>query len=175
MTSDILPRSGLHYSPMFDFEVRLVLAPDHPLASKTQITPEDLASETLLIYPVQRSRLDVWRHFLQPAGISPLLKSVDNTLLLIQMVAARMGIAALPHWVVESVERRGLVVTKTTGDGLWSRLYAAVRDGDQRQAVTEAFIRSTRDHACDHLPFVRSAERPIFDAPTAKPGSQPRL
>lgn len=105
MTSDILPRSGLHYSPMFDFEVRLVLAPDHPLASKTQITPEDLASETLLIYPVQRSRLDVWRHFLQPAGTSPLLKSVDNTLLLIQMVAARMGIAALPHWVVESVER----------------------------------------------------------------------
>ncbi|ECI9975180.1 HTH-type transcriptional regulator MetR [Salmonella enterica] len=175
MTSDILPRSGLHYSPMFDFEVRLVLAPDHPLASKTQITPEDLASETLLIYPVQRSRLDVWRHFLQPAGISPLLKSVDNTLLLIQMVAARMGIAALPHWVVESVERQGLVVTKTLGDGLWSRLYAAVRDGDQRQAVTEAFIRSTRDHACDHLPFVRSAERPIFDAPTAKPGSQPRL
>ena len=48
LTSDILPRSGLHYSPMFDFEVRLVLAPDHPLASKTQITPEDLASETLL-------------------------------------------------------------------------------------------------------------------------------
>jgi LysR family transcriptional regulator for metE and metH len=34
MTSDILPRSGLHYSPMFDYEVRLVLAPDHPLAAK---------------------------------------------------------------------------------------------------------------------------------------------
>lgn len=95
MTSDILPRSGLHYSPMFDYEVRLVLAPDHPLAAKTRITPEDLASETLLIYPVQRSRLDVWRHFLQPAGVSPSLKSVDNTLLLIQMVAARM---ALPRY-----------------------------------------------------------------------------
>jgi DNA-binding transcriptional LysR family regulator len=34
MTSDILPRSGLHYSPMFDYEVRLVLAPEHPLARK---------------------------------------------------------------------------------------------------------------------------------------------
>lgn len=88
---------------MFDFEVRLVLAPEHPLAMKTQVTPEDLAAETLLIYPVQRGRLDIWRHFLQPAGISPQLKSVDNTLLLIQMVAARMGIAALPHWVVESL------------------------------------------------------------------------
>ncbi len=51
MTSDILPRSGLHYSPMFDFEVRLVLAPEHPLAMKTLVTPEDLAAETLLIYP----------------------------------------------------------------------------------------------------------------------------
>ncbi|SFN50738.1 LysR family transcriptional regulator, regulator for metE and metH [Izhakiella capsodis] len=160
LTSDILPRSGLHYSPMFDFEVRLVLAPDHPLAQSPHIRPEDLIAETLMIYPVQRQRLDIWRHFLQPAGISPSLKSVDNTLLLIQMVAARMGIAALPHWVVESVERQGLVVTKTLGEGLWSRLYAAVRDGEQRQPVTEAFMRSARQHACDHLPFVRNASRP---------------
>lgn len=169
LTSDILPRSGLHYSPMFDFEVRMVLATDHPLASKPRITPEDFSGETLLIYPVQRQRLDVWRHFLEPAGISPTLKSVDNTLLLIQMVSARMGIAALPHWVVESFERQGLVVTKTLGEGLWSRLYAAVRDGEQRQPVIDAFIRSARNHACDHLPFVKSAARPSVDAPTAKP------
>ena len=169
LTSDILPRSGLHYSPMFDYEVRLVLATDHPLASKTRIEPEDLSSETLLIYPVQRQRLDIWRHFLQPAGVSPSLKSVDNTLLLIQMVSARMGIAALPHWVVENVERQGLVVTKTLGEGLWSRLYAAVRDGEQRQPVTEAFIRSTRSHACEHLPFVKNAERSNGDVPIAKP------
>lgn len=160
LTSDILPRSGLHYSPMFDFEVRLVLAPDHSLAGRLHIEPEDLNDETLMIYPVQRQRLDIWRHFLQPAGVSPALKSVDNTLLLIQMVSARMGIAALPHWVVESFERQGLVVTKTLGDGLWSRLYAAVRDGEQRQTVTEAFICSARQHACNHLPFVRDAERP---------------
>ncbi|ANE75646.1 HTH-type transcriptional regulator MetR [Dickeya solani] len=166
MTSDILPRSGLHYSPMFDFEVRLVLSPDHPLAAKAVITPDDMAQETLMIYPVQRQRLDVWRHFLQPAGVSPSLKSVDNTLLLIQMVAARMGIAALPHWVVESFERQGLVVTKTLGDGLWSRLYAAVRDGEQRQPVIEAFIRSARQHACEHLPFVRDASRPNAGVPT---------
>lgn len=170
MTSDILPRSGLHYSPMFDFEVRLVLAPDHTLASKETISPEDLANEILMIYPVQRQRLDIWRHFLQPAGISPTLKSVDNTLLLIQMVAARMGIAALPHWVVESFERQGLVVTKTLGEGLWSRLYAAVRDGEQRQPVLEDFIRSARQHACSHLPFVRDAARPSAGVPTRPQG-----
>ncbi|WP_312746734.1 HTH-type transcriptional regulator MetR [Cedecea neteri] len=169
LTSDILPRSGLHYSPMFDFEVRLVMATDHPLAKKESIEPEDLTLETLLIYPVQRERMDIWRHFLQPAGVSPSLKNVDNTLLLIQMVSARMGIAALPHWVVESFEHQGLIVTRTLGEGLWSRLYAAVRDGEQRQPVTEAFIRSTRQHACDHLPFVKNAERPIGDVPIARP------
>lgn len=160
LTSDILPRSGLFYSPMFDFEVRLVLAPDHALAKIEHISPEDLANEVLMIYPVQRQRLDIWRHFLQPAGVSPALKSVDNTLLLIQMVSAGMGIAALPHWVVESFEHQGVVTTKTLGEGLWSRLYAAVRDGEQRQPVTEAFIRSARQHACDHLPRVKDASQP---------------
>ncbi|UMO87392.1 HTH-type transcriptional regulator MetR [Pectobacterium sp. PL64] len=168
MTSDIMPRSGLHYSPLFDFEVRLVLAPEHPLAGKEKIEPEDFTAETLMIYPVQRQRLDVWRHFLQPAGVSPALKSVDNTLLLIQMVAARMGIAALPHWVVESFERQGLIVTKSLGDGLWSRLYAAVRDGEQRQPVIDAFIRSARQHACEHLPFVKDASRPNAGVPTVR-------
>ncbi|MEI2267628.1 HTH-type transcriptional regulator MetR [Erwinia sp. CGal63] len=167
LTSDILPRSGLFYSPMFDFEVRLVLAPDHPLAMVEHISPEDLASEVLMIYPVQRQRLDIWRHFLQPAGVSPALKSVDNTLLLIQMVSAGMGIAALPHWVVESFETQGLVVTKTLGQGLWSRLYAAVRDGEQRQPVVEAFIHSARQHACEHLPLVRDASAPGAPLPAS--------
>ncbi|MNH45575.1 hypothetical protein D3C79_1080600 [compost metagenome] len=61
------------------------------------------------------------------------------------------------------------MVTKTLGDGLWSRLYAAVRDGEQRQAVTEAFIRSARQHACNHLPFVRDAARPGSLAASVKP------
>lgn len=167
LTSEILPCSGLRYSPMFDYEIRLTLSVDHPLCAKTCITPQDLATETLLIYPVQRERLDIWRHFLLPAGVTAPLKSVDNTLLLIQMVAARMGIAALPHWVVESFERQGLVVTKTLGEGLWSRLYAAVRDGEQRQPITEAFIHAARDHARDHLPFTRSARHPDGDSAAA--------
>ncbi|GKX61059.1 HTH-type transcriptional regulator MetR [Leminorella grimontii] len=156
MTSDIQPSSHLHYSSLFDFEVRLAVAPEHPLAQADVIRPQDLAQETMLIYPVQRQRLDVWKHFLQPARIQPTLKSVDNTLLLIQMVAARMGVAALPHWVVESTERQGLIVTKPLGDGLWRRLYAAVRDGEQRQLAVSAFIDAARAHSAT-LPFVKAA------------------
>lgn len=69
LTSDILPRSYLHYSPIFDFEIRLVLAPYHPLASKWHIEPEDLSDEMLMIYTVLRKRLDIWRYSLHPAGV----------------------------------------------------------------------------------------------------------
>ncbi|XPE46025.1 LysR substrate-binding domain-containing protein [Shigella flexneri] len=67
---------------------------------------------------MQRSRLHIPASLAAAGGLSPQLKSVDNTLLLIQMVAARMGIAALPHWVVERFQRQGPVVTKTLGEGL---------------------------------------------------------
>jgi len=163
LTSDILPKSGLHYTPLFDFEVRLVVAVGHPLATKAVILPEDLSDETLLIYPVQRQRMDIWRHFLQPAGVSPSLKTVDNTLLLIQMVSANMGIAALPHWVVENVERQKLVVTRTLDNGLWSRLYAATREGENRQPMLDAFITHAQQHA-RQLPFVRDASGALVTA-----------
>ena len=51
---------------------------------------------------------------------------------------------------------------------LEERFLAAVRDGEQRQPVTEAFIRSARQHACDHLPFVRDAARPNAGVPTVR-------
>ncbi|MEX0445469.1 HTH-type transcriptional regulator MetR [Xenorhabdus sp. SGI246] len=167
LTSDIIPDSKLHYTPLFDYEVKLVVAPDHPLANQQDIQPQDLSPETLLIYPVQRQRFDIWRRFLEPADVTPTLKTVDNTLLLIQMVAARLGIAALPHWAVETFERQGLVVTQTLGEGLWSRLYAACRKGEQRQPAIDTFIRSARQHAVDNLSFVKRVSVSNGDAPKA--------
>ncbi len=118
ITSDILPRSEIHYEPLFDFEMRLVLSDTHPLASKAFIEPEDLAQETLLTYPVQRQRMDIIKHFLQPVGIEPAqFKSADNTLMLIQMVAAGLGVAALPNWAISEFSRQGLVVDKPLGKG----------------------------------------------------------
>ncbi|WP_411898774.1 LysR substrate-binding domain-containing protein, partial [Salmonella enterica] len=139
------PGTVLDYWRILYFERRWVLGPELPLPSQGQITQEGLVRESLLIYPVQRSRLEVWRHCLQPAGISPLMKSVDTTLLLIQMVAACMGVAALPPWVVASVERQGMVVTIALGDALWSRLDAAVRDGGI-QAVPQTIAKGFGHH-----------------------------
>lgn len=166
MTSDIQADPAFHYTPLFDYEVKLIVANDHPLAKKPIIDPHALADETLLIYPVQRDRFDVWRHFLQPAGVSPNVKTVDNTLILIQMVAAKMGIAALPHWAVDSFERQGLLTTKTLGSGLWSRLYAACREGEQRQPTIDAFTKTAANHAVENLSYVKPVKVSKAYAPT---------
>lgn len=168
LTSDILADKEIHYTPIFDYEVKLIVANDHPLARKPIIEPHDLADETLLIYPVQRHRFDVWRHFLQPAGVSPTIKTVDNTLILIQMVAAKMGIAALPHWAIDSFERQGLITTKTLGSGLWSRLYAACLEGEQRQPAIDEFTKTAANHAVENLSYVKPVKVSNAYAPTEK-------
>ena len=38
---------------------------------KILLVPQDLADQTMLSYPVQKQRLDVVKHFLQPAGVEP--------------------------------------------------------------------------------------------------------
>ncbi|PKF49659.1 HTH-type transcriptional regulator MetR [Enterovibrio nigricans] len=156
ITSDILPRSEVHYEALFDFEMRLVLSDTHPLASKKVIQPEDLAGETLLTYPVQKQRMDIIKHFLQPADIEPAnIKTADNTLMLIQMVTAGLGVAALPNWAINEFSRQGLVVDRPLGDGLWRRLYAAVRAQEAKRPYLQAFFGTARHQSHAHLEGIK--------------------
>ncbi|MCG9679843.1 HTH-type transcriptional regulator MetR [Vibrio sp. Isolate24] len=157
ITSDIQPRSEVHYEPLFDFEMRLVTATTHPLASKTSIEPEDLANETMLSYPVQKNRLDVVKHFLQPAGIEPAKwKQADNTLMLVQMVSAGLGVAALPNWAISEFSRQGLISSLSFGDGLWRRLFAATRNSDKDKRYLQAFFNTARQQSKSHLEGIKT-------------------
>ncbi|MCG9682608.1 HTH-type transcriptional regulator MetR [Vibrio sp. Isolate23] len=157
ITSDIQPRSEVHYEPLFDFEMRLVTATTHPLASKTSIEPEDLANETMLSYPVQKNRLDVVKHFLQPAGIEPAKwKQADNTLMLVQMVSAGLGVAALPNWAISEFSRQGLITSLSFGGGLWRRLFAATRNSDKDKRYLQAFFNTARQQSKSHLEGIKT-------------------
>ncbi|MDN3610307.1 HTH-type transcriptional regulator MetR [Vibrio ostreicida] len=152
ITSDIQPRSEVHYEPLFDFEMRLVTATNHRLASKTSIEPQDLQSETMLSYPVQKNRLDVVKHFLQPAGIEPAKwKQADNTLMLVQMVSAGLGVAALPNWAISEFSRQGLITSLSFGSGLSRRLFAATRHGEKNKRYLQAFFNTARHQSKNHL------------------------
>ncbi|OEE86016.1 LysR substrate-binding domain-containing protein [Vibrio crassostreae] len=152
ITSDIQPRSEIHYEPLFDFEMRLITAINSPLAEKPSIDPQDLSDLTMLSYPVQKQRLDVVKHFLQPAGVEPKKwKQADNTLMLVQMVSAGLGVAALPNWAISEFSRQGLIASKPLGKGLSRRLFAAVRNSEKDKRYLQAFFSTARQQSKSHL------------------------
>ncbi|OEF27277.1 HTH-type transcriptional regulator MetR [Vibrio rumoiensis] len=156
ITSDIQPRSEVHYESLFDFEMRLIIATNHPLADKAFIEPKDLASLTMLSYPVQKQRLDVVKHFLQPAGVEPAKwKQADNTLMLVQMVSAGLGVAALPNWAISEFSRQGLIVSKQLGEGLWRRLFAATRHSEKDKRYLQAFFSTAKQQCQSHLDGIK--------------------
>ncbi|MDA5313279.1 HTH-type transcriptional regulator MetR [Vibrio cholerae] len=158
ITSDILPRSEVHYEPLFDFEMRLITATNHPLADKAGIEPQDLIDQTMLTYPVQKQRLDVVKHFLQPAGVEPARwKQADNTLMLVQMVSAGLGVAALPNWAISEFSRQGLITSKPLGKGLWRRLFAATRHSEKDKRYLKAFFATARQQGKSHLDGIKMA------------------
>ncbi|MCZ4293625.1 LysR substrate-binding domain-containing protein [Vibrio sinaloensis] len=157
ITSDIQPRSEVHYEPLFDFEMRLVTSISHPLAQKPSIEPQDLADQTMLSYPVQKNRLDVVKHFLHPANVEPAKwKQADNTLMLIQMVSAGLGVAALPNWAISEFSRQGLIASIPLGKGLWRRLFAAIRHSDRDKRYLQAFFNTARLQSQSHLDGIKT-------------------
>lgn len=140
------PRSGIATEKLFSYETVAILSPRHPLANKAFLSPEDFISETLISYPVDDSMLDVARHFLTPAGIKPRRRNAELTVAILQLVASGRGVAALPHWSVETYLQRGYVVAKPLGPtGLQCDLFAAVPDSLHTKPYIRDFIAEIRD------------------------------
>ncbi|AUV12864.1 LysR family transcriptional regulator [Aeromonas caviae] len=145
LTSDVQARGDLHFEPLFAFDLTLVMAPDHPLCQQRRIAPDDLRPEVLLVYPVERARMDVFSRFLQPAGVEPArCKPVDNTSVMLQMAAAGLGLAALPRWASEEFVRQGLLEARPLGEGIRRHMYGAVRAADKDQACLQSLFERIR-------------------------------
>ncbi len=146
ISSDPVAADDLAFEPLFDYQALLVLARDHALTAKDRVEAEDLAGETLITYPVQRRRLDVFTRFLQPAAVEPAAhRHAELTAIILQLVAARRGVAVLPDWVVrEPVRQRRLSVRALGAEGLFGTLYAAVRCIDREAGYLAAFIALAR-------------------------------
>jgi len=129
VTSDPVDLPGITYVPLFTYEAMLAVANQHALASKPFVVPEDLASETLITYPVERDRLDIFTRFLEPADIEPAqVRTSELTVMMMQLVASGRGVCGMPHWALHEYSSRGYVKAKRLGEkGLFATLYAAIR------------------------------------------------
>jgi LysR family transcriptional regulator for metE and metH len=106
----------------------------------------------LVTYPVPDNMLDVVRNFLRPRGIAPKRRTAELTVAILQLVASRRGIAALPEWAVQSYLETGYVVGKRIGkNGLRGELYAATNPALARQAYMQDFLATLRQVSFQRL------------------------
>lgn len=143
VSSDPETLPDIEFSPLFDYEPVFVAASQHPLAQKTFIEAEDFRGETLITYPVDRARLDVFTELLTPAKVEPKsVRQVELTAVILLLVASNRGVSVLPDWVLREVRYHSDYVTRPITDkGLTRRLYAATRTDDTAKPFMAHLLR----------------------------------
>ena len=143
--SENKPRRGIVYHPLFRFEVLAVMPTDHRLKAKRHVVANDFAKETLITYPVPEERIDLIRRVLKPAKVHPRRRTTELTVAILQLVASRRGVAALPNWGIKNYVDYGYVIARRIGkNGLWSNLYGATTGEVARLPFVRDFLETAR-------------------------------
>lgn len=140
ITPDPVATEGVRFHPVFDYELRVAVAPSHPLAGREAVSAEDLAGEVLITYPVAVERLDIYTACLIPAGREPRArKIIETTELMVQMVAAGRGVTALPDWMIAAHDA-SLRSLRIGPGGVRKSIHVGVRGEDMALAGVRGFL-----------------------------------
>ena len=171
VTSDPIDEGSLAYLPLFGYEAQLAMAMDHPLAEKEWIEAEDLVDETLIAYPIDRSRLDIFTLFLDPAAVNPArIRTAELTTMMVQLVASGRGVCCLPNWALHEYIEREYVVARSLGEeGVWPNLYAAVRAEQRDAPYVAAFVALAKETCFKNLVGIVPTDDEMEEAAGAPP------
>lgn len=149
VSSDPEDIAGITFVPLFDYNPVFVAASTHPLAAKSFIEAEDFKGQTLITYPVDRVRLDVFNQLLMPAKVEPAsIRRVELTAVILLLVASNRGVSVLPDWVVREVKYNSDYVTRPlTKNGITRTLFAAIRAEDVEKPYMTDLIALARSEA----------------------------
>jgi LysR family transcriptional regulator, regulator for metE and metH len=146
VTPDPVNKPGLLFEPVFDYEQVLVVPRGHRWAGLDEVTPQQLAEETLITYPVPADRLDIYNLFLLPANCLPRKhKTIETTDIMLQMVAGGRGVTALPKWLVtDYAPHLGLRTLRLGPGGIQKQIHLGIREADAAIDYVRAFIAYAR-------------------------------
>ncbi len=149
VSSDPEDIPGVTFTELFDYNAVFVASAAHPLAEKPYVEAEDFRGQTLITYPVERSRLDVFSQLLIQAKVEPAaVRQVELTAVILLLVASNRGVSVLPDWVVREVKYSSDYVTRPlTETGVTRRLYAATRTVDTEKPFVAELIQLARQEA----------------------------
>ncbi|MQY42921.1 LysR family transcriptional regulator [Epibacterium sp. SM1969] len=149
VSSDPEDIPGVTFIELFDYKAVFVASSQHPLAERPFVEAEDFLGQTLITYPVEKTRLDVFSQLLIPAGVEPgSVRQVELTAVILLLVASNRGVSVLPDWVVREVKYNSDYVTRPlTEAGITRRLYAAIRSEDAEKPFVQELIRLAKSEA----------------------------
>ena len=149
VSSDPEDLPGVEFVELFDYAPVFVASSHHPLAQKDYVDAVDFRDQTLITYPVDRTRLDIFSALLIPAKIEPAaIRQVELTAVILLLVASNRGVSVLPDWVVREVKYSSDYVTRPlTANGITKRLYAAIRSDDKDKPFVQELIKLARIEA----------------------------
>jgi len=162
ITSEPQNIPGIHYEALFRHELLLGLSNTHRLAGQLFVTPEQLREETLITYPVERERLDIFTRFLDPAGVEPMAtRSAELTLMIVQLAASGRGVCALPNWALAPYVSGGHITTTGLGsEGVFSTLFIAIREEQLETRYMRDFIKIARETCFETLTGISAVTTP---------------
>ena len=149
VSSDPEKLPGVEFSELFDYAPVFVASKDHPLAAKPFVEAADFRGQTLITYPVERTRLDVFNQLLIPARVEPaVVRQAELTAVILLLVASNRGVSVLPDWVVREVKYNSDYVTRPlTEAGITRTLFAATRSDDVAKPYMQDLIALARKEA----------------------------
>ena len=142
--------------PLFRFEILVVLAQKHKLSTHRRLEAVDFEGETLITYPVPEQRIDLIREVLAPAGIHFERRTAELTVAILQLVASRRGVAALPNWAIKNYVDYDYVLAKPVGaTGLWSDAFVSVPPALASKAFVADFVNVIREQCARTLDGIK--------------------
>jgi molybdate transport repressor ModE-like protein len=130
--------AGVSYRHLLDDRMYLVLARDHPLASRTELGLADLARERWIQYTQGAASKVLYRAFLR-VGYEPQLALETDDLLAIQGLVARgFAVTLLPGMAIPTL--RPELVARSLGRDLPTRRINALWPEDHRSPAAGAML-----------------------------------
>ena len=157
VTSDPVEDKQFEYFPIFDYQMLMVLSKESDLVNKQYLKPKDIENQTLLTYPVEQNRLDVFNYFLKPEGVNPKnIRKVELPLMMMQLVLNNQGVATMPEWALTDEQKTKVILKSLGKNGVWRTLYLAVRKTDKNLPYINDFAAIAKEVTLSTLSNIKS-------------------
>jgi len=157
VTSDPVKDKQFEYFPIFDYQMLMVLSKESDLVDKQYLKPKDIENQTLLTYPVEQNRLDVFNYFLKPEGVNPKnIRKVELPLMMMQLVLNNQGVATMPEWALTDEQKTKVILKSLGKNGVWRTLYLAVRKTDKNLPYINDFAAIAKEVTLSTLSNIKS-------------------